>query len=229
MYKKILKMENPPEKLINIGEKILFKKNENLYDAGDKIDNVYILVKGKMLVITDYMNGSSIYEFILVPNCVITEMCVVNDIVSPSTFKCIENSEIIKISKDTLEEVLNTDNNITKYLYRVTSNLLYRFMIQAREYATLNAQERIVNILIEFAEEFGHNSNGKIKITYKISQQFISNLVGVKILTTARILKNLKEENIVDYNNGYYYIKDLESLKKYSKSSIIEMWQIYEH
>lgn len=220
MHKKILKMEDPPEKLIDIGERMLFNKNEILYNIGDKFDYVYILVKGKMLVITDHMNGSSIYDFLLVPNCVIGEMCMVNDVVSPSIFKFIEDSEIIKLNKDILENILNRDNEITKYLYSVTSYLLYRFIIQANEYATLSAQERIANILIEFAEEFGYNTNGKIKITFKISQQFISNLVGVKILTTARILKKLKEKNIVDYYDGHYYIMNLELLKQYSKDSI---------
>lgn len=122
------------------------------------------------------------------------------------------------ISRGSLINIFNTDLDVAKYLYNVTSTLLFSFFIQANEYAALTSQERIANIIIEFTEEFGEKNEDKIKINFKISQQFISNLVGVKILTTARILKKFKDENILEYGEGYYYITDMNKIKKYASN-----------
>lgn len=224
MYKKILRMENIPEKLINIGERVVINKNDFLYNTGDKMEDMFILLKGKVLVITEHTDGSSIYEALMLPKCVIGEMVIVDEkIISPHTFKCIEISELVKISKQELEDSLVSDHDILMYLYKTTNHILGKFVIQSNEYATLSAQERIANILVEFVEEFGIEKDQKIKINYKISQQFISNLVGVRILTTARILKKLNDENIAFYKDGYYFIKNLELLKQYSNNPILEI------
>lgn len=216
MHSKILKMDNIPEKLLSLGERKCFKKNEIILYPGEKLNYMYILVEGKVLVLTNSLNGLLIYDFLLLPNCIIAEMCVNDKIECPSTFKCLEDSEIILISKDTIKNILKSDYDIASYLHNVTTNLFFRFFHQANEYATSSTEERITNILIEFAEEFGENNDGEIKINFNLSQQFISNLVGVKRITTARIIKKLKDENSIKLYESYYYIKDINKLKKYS-------------
>lgn len=76
MYRKILKKDNIPEKLLNLGERKYLKKNEIIVNSGDILDNIYILVKGKIVAMTISINGSLIYNNLLLPYYIIGETCI---------------------------------------------------------------------------------------------------------------------------------------------------------
>lgn len=215
MQYKILKMDDIPEKLFSIGERRFFRKNEVILNCGDKPDFFYILIKGKVLSISYSNDGSIIYDALILPPNIVGESCIIKNEEISSTFKCLENVEIIKINRNSLMNTLRTDFEITMYLYKITSNKIDTFSLQANKLATLSSEERIAQILLEFAELLGKSVNGKTKINFKITQQFISDLAGVKRITTARIFDKLKHENILEFIDGNYYVNDINLLKRY--------------
>lgn len=213
MPNKIFKMSNVPKKLIDAGEKEYYKKNDIIIHAGDLLDSIYILVKGKIVVITYTLTGVMVYDFLLVPPCVIGQTHALNKKEMSATLKCIEDVEVLKISLSTLINILKSDINIVMYLYEITFKLVENYSYQAREYATLSSEEQIAHILVEFAEVLGEEIDGKIKINFKFSHQFIGDFVGVTRQTAITIFKKLKQRNIISKSNGYYYINNLAALK----------------
>lgn len=218
MSYKIIKTDNIPEKLYDIGEIECFKKNNIFINSGDTLDYCYILVKGSILLIKNSKSGSQIYTCLLVPPCILGEMHVISNKKMEPTHKCLENIEVIKIPRDTLLNIIKSDIDLLVYLQNIFLLKMDIMAEQASDYATMTAEERITKILIEFAEFFGKQIDGKTKINYKISQQFISNLTGVKRGTTVRAFDKLKEKKLIEFSNGFYYIVDLDLLKKYTLS-----------
>lgn len=222
MHHKILKMDNLPDKLYEFGTRKKYKKGDIIFHAGDKVEQMYLLKKGSIVPITYYPDGSMIYNYlILAPFFLYLPLkCYV--LQSPTTFICLENSEIIIINNNTILDISKKDEEIFNCINDISLFLLNLFYYDAYDYAYLPSEKKIALILLEFAEEFGEEHNGDIKINYKISLQFISNLVGVKKLTAARIFNKLRDKNILDYYEGYYYVKDLELLKKSSQIILME-------
>lgn len=213
MANKIFQTNNIPKKLISAGEIISFKKNEIIIHPGDMLNNIYILVKGKIIVITNSANGSMVYDLLVVPPSIIGHTHLLNNKEMTATFKCIEDIEVIKISTDNLMNIIKSDFDVFMYLYQISFMLIEKYSFQAREYATFSSEERIVKILIEFAEVLGKEINGKIKIDFKLSHQFISDLVGVTRMTTLHALQKLEKMNIITISAGTYYINDFSALK----------------
>lgn len=213
MPHKIFTMQNIPEKLISAGEKKHFKNNDIFVHSGDMLDCIYILTRGNIVALTNSVNGSIAYDFLMVPPCIIGQTHAINKKEMSATLKCIGNVEVLKISLNDLMNIINSDIDILFYLYKMTLYLVECYSFQAREYATFSSEERIAHILIEFAEVLGIEANGKIKINFKFSHQFIGNFVGVTRQTTITIFKKLKQNNIISKSNGYYYINNLNALK----------------
>ncbi|MGI6449974.1 MAG: helix-turn-helix domain-containing protein [Desulfitobacteriia bacterium] len=46
-----------------------------------------------------------------------------------------------------------------------------------------------------------------MKLNIKISQQFISNILSMNRITSARIIRKLKKLRLIEQTDGYYYIK----------------------
>lgn len=218
MNKKILKNDNVPKKLYEVGEREFFKKNDIIIHSGETIDYFYILVSGSILIISNTSDGSLVYHYLLIPPSIICEVHAIYKKEVGPTLKCLDDVEVIKISRNTILNLLKTDEEITRYMNELIFSYVHISSHQSIDYATLSSNERIANSLVEFAETLGEQIDGKIKINYKISQQFISNFTGVKKITTYRIFEKLKGNNILEYFDGYYYIKNLDLLKKFAST-----------
>lgn len=211
MDHKILKMENIPKKFFNLGVRKYYKKNEFLIQAGEYLDNMYILVDGEVVQITNSKSGTMIYDFLILAPSIISVNNKYKRTIAYSSFKCIKNCEIIVINKNTVDNIIEKDNELKTYLEAI----YYKFIdIFVERGGVLTAEERMTNLLIEFAEKFGETINGKIKINYILSQQFISDLLGVSRRTTCKLIKKLKDDNLIEYYEDHYYIKNIELLKQ---------------
>lgn len=213
MNDKILRMDDIPEKLLNIGVKKYFKKGDVIIDQGDILTHLYILVKGKILVYVNTDKGSIYYDLLLVAPCILGEAFVIRQKEITASFKCLENTEIIMIPKVTLLNILRTDFDINMYIYNITAEKFDIWSEHSEEYATLSSEKRIILFLIELTEVLGIENDGKIKIDLNISQRFISNFTSTKRTSTVNTLDKLKNQDILEYHDGYYYIKKFDSLK----------------
>lgn len=215
MYSKVLRMDNIPKKLLNAGIKKYYKKNDIVIKQGDILTHVHILVKGKILVYFNTDEGAIYYESLLLSPCICGEAFVIRQKQINSYFECLENAEVIMIPKNTLLNLMRTDFDITMYIYNITALKFDIWTRHAEEYSILSAEKRIIFLLIELAELVGKQIDDKIKIDFKISQQFIGNITSVKRTSTVRTLDKLKDNHILEYCDGLYYINDLDLLKKF--------------
>lgn len=213
MYYSIIKMDNIPKKLLNVGEKQFLKKNDVLIHSGELVNYAYVLLKGKVLVYYDTVKGSLYSDLILAP-CIIGEEHVICQKEMVGTFKCLENSEVIKISRKILLDLMKTDFDINIFIYKKVAYLFDQTGLKLETYSSLPSEKRVILFLIELADLLGIEMDGKIKIDLNISQQFISNFVSVERTSTVNAFNKLKAKHILEYYDGYYYISDLESLKK---------------
>lgn len=66
MLNKVYSTQKIPQKLLNIGDKY-FNKNEIIVHQGNIINNLYILIKGKVIIYHENENGTLYYHDLLIP------------------------------------------------------------------------------------------------------------------------------------------------------------------
>lgn len=223
MNYKIQYMDNIPDELLNAGEKKLFKKNEVLHEEGEIPKGMYILLKGIVLVLSEMSNGDIKIHSLFKPLCTILDIYTITSQESNYKFVCYNNVEVIFISNQELTNIMINNYEITKFFFNIASDKINRLSYQLHEYDLFNGEKRIYNVLLEFAKHYGINENNRIRINFKISQQFISNLVGVRRMSTIRTFDKLKAENILEFEDSNYYIKNIDLLKEY----VTKIWQKY--
>jgi CRP/FNR family transcriptional regulator len=74
---------------------------------------------------------------------------------------------------------------------------------------------RLCSLLLIFAENYGIPYEDKIMIKDKLSQKILSEILGVNRITVHRIMKKLKDMDLIEQINNYYCISDTERLKKH--------------
>ena len=90
-------------------------------------------------------------------------------------------------------------------------------MDQIRNMTYRSSEWRICDLLLIYADFYGVEYDGKILIQEKISQQIMSNLLGINRITTVRGIKNLKNMGLIEQINGLYCIRDVERLRRHQR------------
>jgi CRP/FNR family transcriptional regulator len=190
-------------------------KNTIFVEPGDIPKYCYLLKKGCVVGFEYSSNGDEQIYNIMLPGSLIMEMNLILNEPSPVFFKAIKPSILICIDRHTLLKEMNDDFNVT---INIVKSISYKFLVameQIREARCHDAMWRFCSLLLSFAENYGVPYEGKTLIKEKISQQILSDILGVNRITINRIIKKLKDMDLIVQINSYYCIYNTEKLKKH--------------
>jgi CRP/FNR family transcriptional regulator len=190
-------------------------KNTVLIKPGEVPKYCYLLKTGCIVAFEYISSGDERVYNIMMPGSLILESNLIFNEPVPIFFKTIKSSALICIDRATLLKAMNNDFNVVT---NVIQSLSYKFMIvmdMMRETRCHDAMWRVCNLLLKFAENFGVPYEDKILIKEKISQQLLSDILGVTRITVYRIVKKLADMDLIVQINSYYCICNTENLKKH--------------
>lgn len=73
---------------------------------------------------------------------------------------------------------------------------------------------RLCSLLLELADQCGVDYDGKVMLTRSLSQQEMASLLQSSRVSVARVMKGLKDLNLVEYVNGFYCIRSIAQLRR---------------
>ena len=204
-------------RLEKLGQRKVFPKNHMLVQAGTKPTYCYIVKTGRVAAFETTVTGEErIYNF-NESNSVLLEGNLLFDQESAVNFKTVQPSELVCITKEMLLKGIAHDPQLSMDIMESLSTKFLSAMEQVRHTNFHNAGWKICDLLLIFAEHYGVPYDGKILIKEKISQQLLSNLLGINRVTAVRAIKDLKEMALIEQINGYYCIRSLEKLKRHQE------------
>jgi CRP/FNR family transcriptional regulator len=217
-FSTILQFDSPPKSLIQVGEKVFYKKNEMIVCLGDILEGFYYVKKGRVVCIDYSTKGNEKIEFIMEEKSTFLESTVIFDLPVDAYFKAIEDCELIKIKKEDIMKLLKSDYEVTLFILKSITNKFYASQSQIKNMIFFDTEWRVCKLFLQLVDKYGKKIENKIKLDVNLSGQFISDILGINRITTVRIIKKLKSMNLLEQTDGYYYIKDLDGLKKYQSN-----------
>lgn len=202
-------------RLEQLGEKKTFPKNHILVQAGSRTNYCYIVKSGRVIAYEYTINGEErIYNF-NERNSLFLEVNVLFDWDSPVSFKTTMKSELVCIDKESLLHAISQSPEISMDVMQSIATKFMSSMEQIRHANFHSAAWKICDLLLVFAESYGVPYDGKVLIQEKISQQMLSNLLGINRVTAVRAIKELKDMSLIEQINGYYCIRDISKLQRH--------------
>ena len=94
-------------------DRLKYNMNQSIFKAGDAPDKMYLLVKGKVGIFLP-KNDSKSPNFVIEENELFGEMGVIENELRMATARCIEECEIISITKKEFDERVNKSDVFVK-------------------------------------------------------------------------------------------------------------------
>ncbi|MCH4895372.1 Crp/Fnr family transcriptional regulator [Marinilabiliaceae bacterium JC040] len=207
--------ENDQRLLFNESLIKFYDKGENLYFEDDKLFGSYYIYSG---IIKIYQTGSEGKEQIIrFSNSkeLIAFRSVINQELACTSAKAIVESLMLYIPSKLLIKLLKSNSEFAFQMIRIVCSELGESNGYITDIAQKSVKRRLAEILVKLTNSFGLDNEMVLKLS--ISREELANIVGTATETVIRIMKEFKNEKIIESRGRKLLILNLDRLKEISR------------
>ncbi|WLR57380.1 cyclic nucleotide-binding domain-containing protein [Mesobacillus subterraneus] len=197
-----------------------FEIGEQICSQGEAVENLYILVKGKVKIFTTSEEGKTLILSFKTPLEVIGDIEYVQEIDTINTVEAVSPVVMIGVRQTVLKRFLKDHSPFLQFLLTIITRKFYIKSQFMRHNILYPVETRLASYLVSVAyDENEALVNGKVS-TSNLTD--IANLIGTSYRHLNRIIKEFSLNGLVERDNGAILIKDLDGLKSVAKENLYE-------
>lgn len=189
-----------------------YKKGQNIFSEGTYPAGIYYIKKGKVKKYKTVSGGKEQIIYICNKGELLGYAPFLSDERYPDSAGTITDAQIGFISDDKLIPLLHKYDELSKMLMK---NLSHEFGVMINYVTTFTrktVRERVALSLLILNEKFNDCLNNKNEVEIILTREDFANLVGTATETLVRILRDFKEEKLVQTQGRKIIIKNIPKL-----------------
>ncbi|WP_414838551.1 Crp/Fnr family transcriptional regulator [Carnobacterium sp. TMP28] len=195
-----------------------YKKGQVLFDEGDKREKLFYLKKGLVRIERYDKSASFLYIDYNNPDTLFPYGGMFSDETYHYSAYAATDIELYYLPTDIFEQQAIYNPNQLLYLYKKVSIILRQQEKRIQYLAVSSATSRIINTLLYLMENLGkHISPKVIEIPYPITINEIADISGCSRETVGGVLKQLKEDQQLEYERKQFTFLNPSYFKSYSE------------
>ena len=174
-----------------------FKKGQNIFTEGTYPAGIYFIKKGKVKKYKTLNGGKEQIIYVCSEGELLGYAAFLSEERYPDSAASLTDSSIGFISKEKLIRLLDQHDELSKMLLK---NLSHEFGVLVNFIATFTqktVRERVALTLLILQEKFKDNLNGNDQIEFVLTRIDFANIVGTAVETLVRLLRDFKEEKLI--------------------------------
>lgn len=183
-----------------------FAKGETIYEAGDPLDYLYIVHKGRVKVFQLFESGREQLLRLLQPGEFMGELALFTEETLESYAEALEDTEICMIHRHKMQQLMHEHPSIAIKILEQFSRRLDRTERLIGELSAKNVEARIAGYLLQLQDE-----QQSQKITLPMTKRDLASYLGTTQETVSRRFSNLQKNNIIE-QEGHRRIKIIDEL-----------------
>lgn len=194
------------ELLTEYGHKTSFSEGDNILTEGSKTHYYFYILKGKVKLFSLDDDGREFTHDYLYPGdhfgCFIDELEEVNQ----HTAQCIEDTDVIRMMTADFKNLLTKDKILAEHFIKFTINKLKAKTNLVKEIAIYSPEDRL-KAFLNFLKNDENAVCGKCNKVLLTRQQ-IADMVGLRVETVIRIMKQMEYKNLFQIKNGKVFLNN---------------------
>ncbi len=180
-----------------------YKKNETIFDEDEVANFYYQILDGSVRLYNSNEEGKEFTQGIFCKGDGFGEPPLFINETYPSKAVTIQDSTIIKLSKDKFFKILDEYPSIQKFFLILMAQKIHSKSKTSKEIINQKPEFRIVAFLNSFKKKSGC-TNERILVPY--TRQEIANYTGLRVETVIRVFAQMNKNNKVEIiNHKIYY------------------------
>ena len=190
-----------------------YPKHAALVYEGDPGDALFIVVKGNVAVTRMSNDGKETILTILREGDFFGEMGVLDGSPRSATIKAVGEVEAALLPRKDFLDLLGKSPNMSLSLVLALSARLRETNQAMQATAYQDIRTRLAALLLHLSRQFGESVEGGIRLTLRLTNQEMANMIGTTRETANRMLNRFWDEKLIDMQTGHIIISDAARLK----------------
>ena len=182
---------------------IEFNTFDKILKQNDTPSFVYIIKKGKVKVYSLAPTQVKYLERIYCEYSLFGELEVFVNKPILNYVEAMEHCEAVKIPKSAFLEWIKYDSDFSLYIHVQLSTKMYHTSVNSKTNVAYPLKARIIFFIWSFLDDHKVDT---------VQKDILVEGVGSNIRSINRIIKELVDENLIEYNKGFIKVKDMDKL-----------------
>ena len=192
------------------GEVSTYKKGEEIYQRGDHSNFIFLILKGVVKTNSSDPNGKELITALYKSDDFLGFTSLEDNIPYNEDAVAVEDTEVVRLSKSILKEILKKNQEIALDLMNLLSDNLADIKKQLVEMAYSSVRKKTARTILQFVEIMNTDSQAAIRI----SRNDLANAAGIATESLIRTLSDFKRDNIIEIEGRDIRILDLNRLQE---------------
>lgn len=202
--------------LSEIGKKscmVKYKKNAAVFIPKELQKNIFFLKKGKVKISTFNEVGDELIKTILKPGEMFGKLpyspgADINDYAY-----ALEECTICYMPSEDFEDMIQKDSLLSAEVMKLVGLRLQKLERRVERLSFKDAKARLIEMILDFNEEFGNKIGEEYFIDQNLSHREIASLIATSRQTVTKLLNELREKDLIDFNRRKMIIRNFDGLK----------------
>lgn len=207
----------------DIGTPVQYKVGTCLFRQGETTNFFYYMIDGSVKIVIYWENGSE-KTLINQVGGMMGVVSAINKIPQFTSAIVTKPSTIIKVEVDLLISYLMKKPEWMLTFFQEMGAKVHLLTLQLSTMTFLTVEKRICYTLLILSQDIGSETSQGLKISVRMTDQELANLVGTSRATISKVISSLRKNKLVEKINNYIYIIDKDSLRNFVFSNETMTW-----
>ena len=193
-----------------------YKKGEFIYQQQDIPDTVYLVKNGRVCLNIYGRDGEIRSLFIAESGTFFGELSPIDNLPNVCSASAVSDTILYIISKARFLEELNTNHTFSLNILSVMTCKIRLLATILKQHSFNDSTYRVYYALYSLVRQYGlQNMDGTYKLNIKFTHQEMAHLTGLSRVSVSNILLDLTADGIIEKQEGYLIIKNIDFLKSF--------------
>lgn len=184
-----------------------------IYREGDPANKLYYLVHGSVRITKATDDGRQLTIYLHQQGDLFGQVDPFHESAHSFGAEALEDTVIGVISRKALEEQLSQHGEFAVEFMK-WMGLMHRLtQTRMRDLILFGKMGALCSLLIRLGNTYGAETEGRIKITKKLTNTELSDMIGTTRESINRMLSDLKKDEVISSDKGYLVIEKLDYLR----------------
>lgn len=203
--------------LIEKAKTMEMKKGQTIFSDKEEVNQVYIVLTGKVDLYKIAESGQKKVMFILDQGSLVNEV-ILDDLPASVSCESFEEGKLLVFAKEDFETCMKADFELTKNVLNSLSIKVRRLYRQMKNTTSLNMEKKIAAKLWKLSKDYGQEVDEGVVIDLKITITYLADMFGCARETASRALKKLEGLGLIKSKGRKIIIPDRSELAKFFKN-----------
>ena len=194
--------------LLSASRPLELGSREVLFHAGDSGDGCYLLRSGVVKAAVIARDGQERLLAVLGPGALIGELSLIDDEPRSATISALKPCELMHLTKAAFFRLADANPQVYRQALKLLAQRLRGTNDTVVAQSTVSVSGRVARAFASLANGLGDEQpDGRILLTYKITQNDIAGMAGVARENASRAINDLLREGVLSRAGSFYLIE----------------------